>query len=223
MSLEKIVAEAMAGRPLEMKDAFAEEIELRIQTSLEEKYMEIVEAKKFGEVHGAAIDDHTSASADHRDLSDDNVHHKAAAKHHADAANALEYGRVKQANKSATMAKASAAKAGDKDLSKTSATIHADHHSGVSENTVDEAKKFGDVHGAAIDDHTSAAADHRDLGDDDAHHKAASKHHADAANALEYGRVKQANKSSAMAKASAAKAGDKDLSKTSAAIHAEHH
>lgn len=46
MSLEKIVAEAMAGRPLEMKDAFAEEIELRIQTSLEEKYMEIVEAKK---------------------------------------------------------------------------------------------------------------------------------------------------------------------------------
>jgi hypothetical protein len=121
------------------------------------------------------------------------------------------------------MAKASAAKAGDKDLSKTSATIHTDHHSGVSENTVDEAKKFGDVHGAAIDDHTSAAADHRDLGDDDAHHKAASKHHADAANALEYGRVKQANKSSAMAKASAAKAGDKDLSKTSAAIHAEHH
>ena len=159
MSLEKIVAEAMAGRPLEMKDAFAEEIELRIQTSLEEKYMEIVEAKKakddededededdvkddededdeddldeakkYGEVHGAAIDDHTSASADHRDLSDDNTHHKAASKHHADAANALEYGRVKQANKSSAMAKASAAKAGDKDLSKTSAAIHAEHH-----------------------------------------------------------------------------------------------
>ena len=46
MSLEKIVAEAMAGRPLEMKDAFAEEIEVRIQASLEEKYMDIVEAKK---------------------------------------------------------------------------------------------------------------------------------------------------------------------------------
>ena len=154
MSLEKIVAEAMAGRPLEMKDAFAEEIEVRIQTSLEEKYMEIMEAKKakddedededdededededdldeakkYGEVHGAAIDDHTSASADHRDLSDDNTHHKAASKHHADAANALEYGRVKQANKSSAMAKASAAKAGDKDLSKTSAAIHAEHH-----------------------------------------------------------------------------------------------
>lgn len=49
MSLEKIVAEAMAGRPLEMKDAFAEEIELRIQTRLEEKYVEIMEAKKADE------------------------------------------------------------------------------------------------------------------------------------------------------------------------------
>tara|TARA_R110000868_G_C10653626_1_gene745195 strand:+ start:459 stop:731 length:273 start_codon:yes stop_codon:yes gene_type:complete len=46
MSLEKIVAEAMAGRPLEMKDAFAEEIESRIQDRLEEKYLEIMEAKK---------------------------------------------------------------------------------------------------------------------------------------------------------------------------------
>ena len=49
MSLEKIVAEAMAGRPLEMKDAFAEEIELRIQNRLEEKYVEIMEAKKADE------------------------------------------------------------------------------------------------------------------------------------------------------------------------------
>ena len=37
MSLEKIVAEAMAGRPLEMKEAFEEEIQTRIQTALEEK------------------------------------------------------------------------------------------------------------------------------------------------------------------------------------------
>ena len=37
MSLEKIVAEAMAGRPLEMKEAFEEEIQTRIQAALEEK------------------------------------------------------------------------------------------------------------------------------------------------------------------------------------------
>ena len=35
MSLEKIVAEAMAGRPLEMKEAFGEEIQTRIQLKLE--------------------------------------------------------------------------------------------------------------------------------------------------------------------------------------------
>lgn len=46
MSLEKIVAEAMAGRPLEMKEAFAEEIDSRIQDRLEEKFMEVMEAKK---------------------------------------------------------------------------------------------------------------------------------------------------------------------------------
>tara|TARA_B110000977_G_C10861053_1_gene409785 strand:- start:458 stop:715 length:258 start_codon:yes stop_codon:yes gene_type:complete len=49
MSLEKIVAEAMAGRPLEMKEAFAEEIESRIQVRLEEKYVEIMEAKEADE------------------------------------------------------------------------------------------------------------------------------------------------------------------------------
>ena len=38
MSLEKIVQEAMAGRPLEMKEAFEEEMEARIMAALEEKY-----------------------------------------------------------------------------------------------------------------------------------------------------------------------------------------
>lgn len=41
MSLEKIVAEAMAGRPLEMKEAFEEEIQARIVAALEEKYIEM--------------------------------------------------------------------------------------------------------------------------------------------------------------------------------------
>jgi len=45
MSLEKIVAEAMAGRPLEMKEAFEEEIQGRITARLEERYMEMLEAK----------------------------------------------------------------------------------------------------------------------------------------------------------------------------------
>lgn len=49
MSLEKIVAEAMAGRPLEMKEAFGEEIQTRIQLKLEEKYIEMMEAKEADE------------------------------------------------------------------------------------------------------------------------------------------------------------------------------
>lgn len=45
MSLEKIVAEALAGRPLEMKEAFEEEIQARIQARLEAEYLDMVEAK----------------------------------------------------------------------------------------------------------------------------------------------------------------------------------
>tara|TARA_B110000908_G_scaffold63313_1_gene76958 strand:- start:4561 stop:4722 length:162 start_codon:yes stop_codon:yes gene_type:complete len=45
MSLDKIVAHAMAGRPLEMKESFAEELESRIQLALEQKYIDMVEAK----------------------------------------------------------------------------------------------------------------------------------------------------------------------------------
>jgi hypothetical protein len=45
MSLEKIVAEALAGRPLEMKEAFEAEIQTRIQARLEAEYMDVLEAK----------------------------------------------------------------------------------------------------------------------------------------------------------------------------------
>jgi phosphopantothenoylcysteine synthetase/decarboxylase len=45
MSLEKIVAEALAGRPLEMKEAFEAEIQTRIQARLEAEYMDMIEAK----------------------------------------------------------------------------------------------------------------------------------------------------------------------------------
>ena len=45
MSLEKIVQEAMAGRPLEMKEAFQEEIQTRMAEALEEKFVSVMEAK----------------------------------------------------------------------------------------------------------------------------------------------------------------------------------
>jgi hypothetical protein len=57
MSLEKIVAEAMAGRPLEMKEAFGEEIQTRIQLKLEEKYVEMMEAKEADEDEDEDDDD----------------------------------------------------------------------------------------------------------------------------------------------------------------------
>jgi hypothetical protein len=38
MSLEKIIKEALDKNPLEMKDAFAEEMQTRIAAALEEKY-----------------------------------------------------------------------------------------------------------------------------------------------------------------------------------------
>lgn len=45
MSLEKIIAEALAGRPLEMKEAFEAEIQTRIQARLEAEYMNVLESK----------------------------------------------------------------------------------------------------------------------------------------------------------------------------------
>ena len=49
MSLEKIVAEAMAGRPLEMKEAFEEEITTRIQAALEAKAEELMSGEELEE------------------------------------------------------------------------------------------------------------------------------------------------------------------------------
>jgi len=49
MSLEKIVAEAMAGRPLEMKEAFEEEIQTRIQAALEAKAEELMAGEELEE------------------------------------------------------------------------------------------------------------------------------------------------------------------------------
>lgn len=113
MSLEKIIAEALAGRPLEMKEAFKEEIQSRIQFALEERYVEMVESDDE-HPHEKAMDDHTSQAHEHDDNSDHpeaGKHHQAAADAHHMAAHHLEYGRVKQAKKSAEKAVEHAKKA----------------------------------------------------------------------------------------------------------------
>ena len=45
MSVEKIIAAALANEPLEMQKQFAEEIAGRVQVALEAKYQEMSEAK----------------------------------------------------------------------------------------------------------------------------------------------------------------------------------
>lgn len=57
MSLEKIVAEALAGRPLEMKEAFEAEIQTRIQARLEAEYMNVLESKDEDEDEDEDEDD----------------------------------------------------------------------------------------------------------------------------------------------------------------------
>ncbi|MDB9980526.1 hypothetical protein OAD61_00290 [bacterium] len=71
MSLEKIVAEAMAGRPLEMKEAFGEEIQTRIQARLEEKYMEMTEAKAEEDEDEEDMDDEEDEDEDEDEEDDE--------------------------------------------------------------------------------------------------------------------------------------------------------
>jgi len=71
MSLEKIVAEAMAGRPLEMKEAFEEEIQTRITEALEAKYIEMMEAKKADDDEDEDEDDDDEAEDDDEDEDED--------------------------------------------------------------------------------------------------------------------------------------------------------
>ena len=78
MSLEKIVQEAMAGRPLEMKEAFQEEIQTRMANALEEKFVSVMEAKSKDADEDDADDDEDeddekskSKDADEDDADDD--------------------------------------------------------------------------------------------------------------------------------------------------------
>ena len=49
MSLEKIAQMALENKPLEMKEAFEEEMQTRIQAALEEKYKKAMKAENGDE------------------------------------------------------------------------------------------------------------------------------------------------------------------------------
>lgn len=98
MSLEKIVQEAMAGRPLEMKEAFEEEIQTRITTKLEERYIEIMEAKAKDEDDEEEKDDEDEGEEEEDEDDDEDEDEK-----NENFSNALRKAAVAQAK--ATLAK----------------------------------------------------------------------------------------------------------------------
>ena len=67
MSLEKIIKEALDQNPLEMKDAFAEEMQSRIAAALEEKYKSAMEE----DLEEAKDDDDEDEDEDDDDDDDD--------------------------------------------------------------------------------------------------------------------------------------------------------
>jgi hypothetical protein len=71
MSLEKIVQEAMAGRPLEMQEAFQEEIQIRMAEALEEKFVSVMEAKSKDEDEDDDEDDEDEDAPKSKDDDED--------------------------------------------------------------------------------------------------------------------------------------------------------
>jgi len=70
MSIEKIIAEAIDNNPLQLKEAFEEEMNARIRTALEEKYREMTEAK-VNEDDDEDEDDEDHEEEDHDDDEDE--------------------------------------------------------------------------------------------------------------------------------------------------------
>ena len=70
MSLEKIIKEAIDKNPMEMKDAFAEEMQTRIALALEEKYKKAMEAKDSDEDDDDDDDDADEDDDDDEDEAD---------------------------------------------------------------------------------------------------------------------------------------------------------
>lgn len=71
MSLEKIVAEAMAGRPLEMKEAFEEVIQAKVVAALEEKYAAMTESEELDEEDLLESDDEDEDDMEDEDEEDE--------------------------------------------------------------------------------------------------------------------------------------------------------
>ena len=71
MSLEKIIKEAIDKNPMEMKDAFAEEMQTRIALALEEKYKKAMEAKDSDEDDDDDDDDADEDEDDDEDEDED--------------------------------------------------------------------------------------------------------------------------------------------------------
>ena len=68
MSLEKIIKEAIDKNPMEMKDAFAEEMQTRVALALEEKYKKATEAKDSDEDDDDEDDDDEDEDDDEDDV-----------------------------------------------------------------------------------------------------------------------------------------------------------
>lgn len=64
MSLEKIAQLALENKPLEMKEAFEEEMNLRIQAALEEKYKKAMKAEADDEDEDDDEDDEEDEDED---------------------------------------------------------------------------------------------------------------------------------------------------------------
>jgi hypothetical protein len=74
MSLEKIVEEALAGRPLEMKEAFEEAIKERVIAALEQKYAEmngLVEDEDLEDLEESEDEDEDEDDDDDEDEDED--------------------------------------------------------------------------------------------------------------------------------------------------------
>ena len=218
-----------------------------------QKFMEAKKEHPHAEAmadHESHSREHKDNSYDNPNTS--GKHHMAAYHAHRDAADHLEYGRTKQAKASAEKALEHAKKAkaaGGADEVAGSADILKKHHSatnesfegyGISGNKISSnlldaiamVKERKDLpHQDAIDDHRSHSREHKDNSYDSPntsgkHHMAAYHAHQDAADHLEYGRIKQAKASAEKALHHAKKAkaaGGADEVAGSADILKKHH
>jgi hypothetical protein len=71
MSLEKIVQEALEGRPLEMKEAFEEAIQARVLAALEEKYKKMAMKEEDEEDEDEEDEDEDEDDEDEDDEDED--------------------------------------------------------------------------------------------------------------------------------------------------------